>query len=260
MRAEEYIRNLAAEGCYQFTTQQAVDALGGSEASVRKMLRRLKDRKQIASPLRSFHVLIPPEYLRLGCPPAEHFIDQMMEYLEEPYYVALLSAAAKHGAAHQSPQALQVMVRKNRPSIECGKVRIVFIARSNLEQNPVIKFNTPRGYVRYATPEVTALELVGYPKMAAGVSNVATILEELTEAMDKARLLEAAQFSPIGWAQRLGYLLEFMGRNELAGALEPYVEKHAQSYIPLRRKESTTGAKRSSKWRVIINTEVEPDE
>lgn len=31
------------------------------------------------------------------------------------------------------------------------------------EQMPMVEFNTPRGFVLYATPEVTALELVGYP-------------------------------------------------------------------------------------------------
>ena len=33
-----------------------------------------------------------------------------MAHLSQPYYVALLSAAAYHGAAHQKPQVFQVMV------------------------------------------------------------------------------------------------------------------------------------------------------
>jgi hypothetical protein len=64
------------------------------------------------------------------------------------------------------------MVRRNRRPVACGQVRIDFIARHDLESMPVQVVSTPRGYVRYATPEVTGLELVGYPKHSGGLSNV----------------------------------------------------------------------------------------
>lgn len=260
MRAEQYIDDLAAQGRHHFTTSAAIEAIGGNDDAVRAQLRRLKQRGRIASPMRSFHVAVPPEYRRMGCLPAERFIDQLMRYLEEPYYVALLSAAERHGAAHQRPQSLQVMVPKNRPPVECGQVRVLFSARGDLERMPVSTFKTPRGYVRYATPEVTALELVGYPQRAGGLSNVATVLEELREAMDHRKLVEAAALSPVGWSQRLGYLLELTEAVDLASALLPFVSENANSYIPLRRSEGTTSARRDAKWRVIVNVEVEPDE
>ena len=260
MRAEEYIDSLAARGRGHFTTADAVEAIGGSDDAVRAQLRRLKKQGRIASPMRSFHVVVPPESRRLGCVAAEHFIDQLMAYLGEPYYVALLSAAERHGAAHQRPQSLQVMVPKNRPPVECGQVRVLFVARGDLERMPVSTFNTPRGYIKYATPEVTALELVGYPQHAGGLNNVATVLEELGEEMDSEKLVEAARVSPIGWSQRLGHLLERSGAVELAEALAPFVEQNASSYIPLRRSEGVAGASRDAKWKVIVNVAVEPDE
>ncbi len=259
MRAEDYIEGLAADGRYHFTTEEAVAALGGSAAAVRQQLRRLKRQGRVASPMRSFHLYVAPEYRRLGCPPAEQFIDSLMEFLGEPYYVALLSAAARYGAAHQRPQSLQVMVRKNRAPVECVGVRVVFIARADLERQPVERFNTPWGYVRYSAPEVTALELVGYPRHAAGLNNVATVLGELAEALDPGKLVEVAQLSPIGWSQRLGYLLDLMGHSELADSLLPIVDEHARSYAPLRRAENVAGAPRDSRWRLVVNVEVEPD-
>ena len=260
MRAEDYIEDLAAHGRYHFTTYDAVQAIGGNDAAVRAQLRRLKNRGRIASPMRSFHVIVPPEYKRIGCLPAEHFIDQLTEELGEPYYIALLSAAERHGAAHQRPQSLQVMVGKNRAAIECGEVRVVFIARGDLERMPVASVNTPRGVVRYATPEVTALELVGYPNHAGGMSNVATVLAELAEEVDPKKLVEAAEMSPVGWSQRLGYLLELVDQQELAGALAPFVEKCARSYAPLRRAEDVAGTERNAKWKLLINVDVEPDQ
>ena len=123
---------------------------------------------------------------------------------------------------------------------------------------PIKEVNTPRGVVRYSSPEVTALELVGYPKHAGGLSNVATILIELTEEIDTDRLLKAAELSPVSWSQRMGFLFEQVEQMELARALRPFVAAHANSYIPLRRSAGRTG-RQAPDWKVIVNVEVEPD-
>lgn len=259
MRAQEYIDSLAEAGRYHFSTAAAIEAMGGDDDAVRAQLRRLKAHGRIASPMRSFHVIVPPEYRRMGCLPGEHFLDQLMESLGEPYYIGLLSAAERHGAAHQRPQSLQVMVPRNRPSVACGQVLVQFIARGDMARMPVSTFKTPRGYLRYATPEVTALELVGYPQHAGGLHNVATVLAELSEELDVARLMEAAKLHPIGWCQRLGYLLDRVGDAAHANALAPLVHQHAHSYIPLRRSASTSGAPRDGRWKVVVNVDVEPD-
>ena len=259
MRARDYIQDLAANGRYHFTSADAQAAIPGQPAAVRAQLRRLKQQGLLAEPARSFHVIVPPEYRRLGCLPAEQFIDALMTVWGEPYYVALLSAAERHGAAHQRPQACQVMVRKNRRSITCGQVRVEFTARGDLERMPVTPVNTARGVLRYSTPEVTALELVGYPDRAGGMSNVATVLSELADVLDAGKLLEVARLSPVSWSQRLGYLLMMIGHGTLAGALSPYVHKRAKSWTPLRRAASAAGARRDPSWRLILNAEVEPD-
>jgi predicted transcriptional regulator of viral defense system len=226
---------------------------------VRAQLRRLKEQGLISEPARSFHVIVPPEYRRLRCLPAEQFVDQLMNFWEEPYYLGLLSAAERHGAAHQRPQSCQVIVRKNRAALSCGEVRVEFIARGDLEKMPVATVNTLRGVLRYATPEVTALELVGYPNHAGGLSNVATIVGEMAESLDAAKLLEVARLSPVSWSQRLGYLFELVGFEDLSKALEPFVQEQAKSFTPLRRAAAIASAKRSAKWKLIVNAEVEPD-
>jgi predicted transcriptional regulator of viral defense system len=260
MRAGEYIRELASNGRHHFTTADAVKVVEGNLSAVRAQLRRLKQQGLTAEPVRGFHVVVPPEYQRLGCLPAEHFIDQLMQVWGEPYYVGLLSAAERHGAAHQRPQATQVMVRKNRQAISCGQVRVEFIARSDLEKMPISKINTPRGALRYSTPEVTALELVGYPRYAGGLDNVATVLAELSEEMAADKLLDVARLCPISWSQRLGYLLELVGQPIHAQALLPFIQEHALSYTPLRRAASIAGGRRIPSWKLIVNVTVEPDE
>ena len=258
MKAREFIDGLASRGRYYFTPEEAASATHCKLPAARAQLRRLKDAGVIAEPVRGFLVIVPHEYRQVGCLPAEQFVPQLMALASQPYYFALLTAAQHHGAAHQRPQVTQVMVSKNRGAIDCGKVRVEFVARGDLIQMPVVEVNTPLGVVRFSTPEVTALELAGYPKHSGGLSNVATVLLELSEEIDPEKLVVAAKLSPLSWSQRLGYLLEFVEQAPIAHALGLFVAEHARSYTPLRRAAGTAGT-RVPTWKVIVNVDVEPD-
>lgn len=259
LRAAQFIDDLASRGRHQFTTDEAVKALGGSIPTVRASLRRLKTKGEIADPHRGFHVVVPPEYRRLGCLPADQFVPQLMQHLGEIYYVALLSAAELHGAAHQRPQSFQVMVTTNRRPIECGQVHVQFVARKDLSQTPTVARNTPRGTLRVASAEATALELVGYADQCGGLDNVASVLAELVPILEVEKLLTAAELCPIAWVQRLGYLLDRAEHRELGDALVPFVNAHAHTVAPLVRAKPSLGAPRIGRWKLAINATVEPD-
>ena len=257
--AGTYIRELQARGRYHFTTDEAVQALGGSVTATRAALRRLKAKGLVAAPHRGFYVIVPPEYQGLGCPPADQFIPDLMQHLGEPYYVALLSAAAYHGAAHQRPQRFQVMVPSARRGISCGRVSVDFIARRDMAATPVIQRNTPRGIIRIASPEATALELVAYPDRGGGLSNVATVLVELAESMEARALEVEARRAPMAWVQRLGYLLSLVDAEEYAAALDPVLGDGSPFIVALAPAVSMAGAVRDMRWRVATNVEIEPD-
>jgi predicted transcriptional regulator of viral defense system len=258
--ARDYFDALSAAGRHHFTLAEAVAALGGSVVAVRAVLRRASQRGEVASPHRGFFVVVPPEYRRLRCLPPEQFAPQLMKHLGRPYYVALLSAAELHGAAHHRPQRFQVMVPKNRRPIECGEARVQFVARRDLERTPVVEQNTPRGRMRVSSQEATALELVGYADQCGGLDNVASVLSELAEALDQKKVLEAARLCPVVWAQRLGYLLELAGRDDLASPLADHVRTEGATLAPLVRSRSMTGAPRAERWRLAINASVEADQ
>jgi predicted transcriptional regulator of viral defense system len=257
--AANYLRDLQAQGQYHFTTDEAVRALGGSVDAVRAALRRLKEKGHVAAPYRGFHVIVPPEYQGLGCLPADQFIPDLMRHLGDPYYVTVLSAAAYHGAAHQRPQVFQVMVPHARRALECGQVRVDFIARHDMADTPVVWRNTPTGILRIASPEATALELVGYPDHGGGLSNVATVLVELVESMDSGALGVEARRAPLAWVQRLGYLLSLVEAEEQAAALEPVLGDGNPFFVALAPPVSMTGAQRDLRWKVAANVAIEPD-
>jgi len=259
MSATAVLADLAARGNYCFSTDAFAEGIGSSVIAARAALRRLKQKGVVASPSRGFHVIVPPEYRRLGCLPAEHFVPQLMEYLEQPYYVALLSAARYHGAAHQQPQVFQVMIARNRRAIACGRVRIRFVARRNVAAMPVVQFNTPRGHLTVSSPEATAVDLVGYHRHAGGLDNVATLLAELADSLSSEELFAVARLSPAPWAQRLGYLLELVGAERKASLLAHHVERTVIETVPLLAGKSLAGDRRDPRWKLNLNVDVEPD-
>jgi predicted transcriptional regulator of viral defense system len=255
-----YTDGLVARGRYHFTTTDAAAALGSSVIAARASIRRLREKGQVAMPLRGFFVVVPPEYRSLGCLPADQFVPQMMASLGLAYYVGLLSAASLHGAAHQAPMVFQTVVAANRPEIRCGRVRVQFIARGNVADIPTESRNTMRGVIRLSTPEATAFDLVGYPQHAGGLSHVATLLSELAETLNARRLIADGRHSPLPWAQRLGYILERIGAEHLAAALFDQIALRVKEYVPLRARKAVRRASRDSRWRLILNERIEVDQ
>jgi predicted transcriptional regulator of viral defense system len=255
----KYINGLLEIGQHHFTTEEAMRAVGGERSAISRALKRLISKGELASPHRSFYVVVPPEYRVLGCLPPEQFVPQLMEKTGDLYHVALLSAAQFHGAAHHKPQRFQVMVGKPRASIECGRIRVDFFVRRDIDHVSTVSLNTPRGTVRISSPEATAFELVGFAKHAGGLDTVATVLMELAEVIDAHRLAEEAVKFPLAWSQRLGFLLERVGTGSIAAALFSHVEKHASRVAPLDVSLPRTGSQRSKRWLIAINTDVEAD-
>ena len=259
IRAHDVIVDYAAFGKHHFTFSEFRANLNVTEAAARQALSRLAKKGEIASPARGFYVILPPEYRRIGCLPAEEFIPALMEYRSTPYYVGMLSAAQYFGAAHQRPQEFQVVVAKNRTDIVCGKVKVVFLARKNLREVPTVRFNNPRGSIVVSSIEATAFDLVGYMHRAGGVDRVAGLLFDLANDMDPVRLVEASESASILWAQRLGYLLEVVGAEGKATLLKKSMCGRMRNYTKLLPGVSGNFLHRAEDWRVLVNVDVEPE-
>ncbi|MBU6296960.1 MAG: type IV toxin-antitoxin system AbiEi family antitoxin [Alphaproteobacteria bacterium] len=257
--ARDYAADLAASGRYSFSSQEARRALGVSADAAKLALNRLIKQGVLASPARGFYVIVPPEYRALGCLPADQFLPALMKRQKRPYYAGLLSAAQYHGAAHHRPQTFQVMTVGPRRAIVCGRVRVSFFVRKNIAKVPAQSFNTPRGTILVSTPEVTAIDLVGYHDRIGGLDQAATVLGDLAEALDPDKLVAAVRSVPVSWVQRLGYLLERVDARDKAAALKPYVRAQARNAVALLPSAPRTGAMRNDDWKLDINAELEPD-
>jgi predicted transcriptional regulator of viral defense system len=159
----------------------------------------------------------------------------------------------------QRPQEFQIVVQRNRRPLRCGKVRVKFVARKNIDDVQVRRFNTPRGELRVSTPEGTAIDLAGYPQHVGGLDQVATILAELADEIDAAALLQAAATAPITWVQRLGYMLELVEAHNTAAGIKEHVREHAREYTLLIPGADQEAGQRLLDWKLIVNVALEPD-
>ena len=61
------------------------------------------------------------------------------------------------------------------------------------------------------------------------------------------------------WTQRLGFLLEAVGSESSADPLSRRVAAGAREYVPLLASITSIGAKRSPRWKLLVNVELEAD-
>ena len=255
----EWVEGLQASGRYFFTRQEAEDGFGGSSVAVQTALRRLRQKGRIASPHRGFHVVVPPEYRAAGCPPASWFIDDLMSHLGRRYYVGVLSAAALHGAGHQQPMAFQIIADRPIGPMQAGRVRIEVHSSRTAIAMPVIEVETETGTMKVASPETTAFDLVRFASAAGHWNNVATVLSELAERIDRGRLVEVAPLVRLPDVQRLGYLLTLVGEDQLADPLADWLAQWRTTVVRLRTDQPRGGSDMDPRWRLVPNEQVDAD-
>ena len=241
---------------------EVAELTGLTKAAASVALIRLRESAQMFSPHPGLYVAVPPQYRTWGVVPGIDFIDAMMKAMSRRYYVALLSAAELHGAAHQRPQVFQVMVDRPVGNRDFGRVRLRFYTHANISAVPTQLRNTATGQVSISTPEATCLDLVSRPNEAGGLSNVATVVAELAaeSKVDGGGILHAASAYPIANLRRLGWLLDHLeadiDTDMLHARLGPGSDRRATTLL------DPAGPRRGhadQRWGVIENTEVEPD-
>ncbi len=236
-----------------------------SETAIKFALRRLVDKEQIISIHKGYYQIIPPQYRSKGTLPPSLFLDAFMKELDRPYYLALLNAAAYHGASHQQPQEFFVVTGFPvlRPMQKKG-LKVNFISKKEVPATLLDNRKTEAGYMKISNPALTAADLIQYVKRVGGINRAATVLAELSESIkaddfDKSLL----QHVPVTVLQRLGYILDKVINNQtIANALFSALKKSNATLfrIPLKASAQARGFAYDDRWKIIINTTIEIDE
>ena len=260
-----WIGNLQAHGKNSFSLNQVREHFTNlSQEALSLNLNRLSRKNKIASVSKGFYVIISPEYSLQGMIPPILFIDSLMNYLNKPYYIGLLSAAALYGAAHQRPQ--EFFVINQLPvirSIHKKGHKINFVGRMVIHYKFLEERKTPAGYVKVSSPELTALDLLQYEKHIGGLNRAATVIDELSESMKADRFSEDFVLSvPVVMLQRLGYILDrILKKVVLSEGLFRIISKVYPVLIrrPLKAGRPVKGFRTDPKWKLIINVEIDTD-
>lgn len=236
-----------------------------SEQTIKNNLNLLIKKGEIFPVFRGFYSVIPIGYALIGIVPPEFYIDDLMKYLNRPYYVSLLNAAALYGAAHQKPQVFSVIT--TLPTLRNttkGNTQINFIStRKDIPKEWLKSFRGENGDFYVSKPELTAADLITFQKEIGGLNRACTVLYELMEIVRFGKLDKSFfDYVPTSTIQRLGYLLE----NELeqvkqADILFAKAQTHNCKFqkIPLKYSKPTIDCGTNKKWKIIINEDIEID-
>ncbi len=252
---------LIGQGRHFITTAEAAKILGVAPGTVPRSLERAREAGKLISVTKGGWIPVPPEHRSASAPPASHYIDQLMSHLGHLYYVGLLSAAAIHGASHQSPMVFQVVTPAKLRERRIGRSRIQFLQREGTAGMPVRQHNVPTGRIWVSTPEVTVFDLIEAPQDSGGLSNVATIIGDLLyEArLDPQALADVASLYPSAIAQRTGYLIDIMAC-ETETEMDTEALQNAVAGCRYRDlSPGHSGGEHDERWHVIVNTAIEHD-
>jgi predicted transcriptional regulator of viral defense system len=260
-RAADLADWLLARGRSAVTTSQAAEILGVPPGQVRVRLSAPVRDGKLFSPSRGLWVAIPAKYRTWGAPPAVEFVDALMLHLEREYYVGWLSAAEILGAAHQRPQVLQVAVDRAVEDRAFGRSRLTFVTQARAGELPRQRHNVESGHVWVSSPELTVVDLVDRPGFGGGLSNVATVLFDLADAVElnPGELARVAQSFSATAVRRVGYLLDSVNANVDTSALERAAAAMRLPRPALLDPQMPRQGLINARWDILVNADVDPD-
>ncbi len=257
---------MLSQGKYSFSLEQVLGEFPHlSKVAVQHSLLRLVNKNKITSVHKGFYVITPPTYLTLGILPPILFVDNLMKFLQRPYYVGLLNAAALHGASHQQAQNLTIFTTS--PALRDSykkNTQIKYITVSNLLSQFTIPIKTETGYVVVSSPALTAIDLIIHEKNVGGLNRATTVLSELIEKLHPDSFsFDLLKHFPISIIQRLGYILDvLLNCTDLANKIYEICQQNRLAFYStmLKSKKYTKGCPINPKWKISINTEIEIDD
>ena len=260
-----WVEDLPKQGRNTFSLLELEEKFPAKPPSqIKNALNRLVVSNRIKSVWRGFYAVVLPEYGLKGIIPPTEYIDHLMNHLNKDYYVATLSAAALQGASHQKPLAFTFVCNKILHPKEKDDTRLEPLLKKRIPRKYVEIKNVNSGTINISTPILTAIDLVLYPLKSGGFGNIVTVLAELSENIESNSFdIDFFDFVPASVVQRLGFLFDYvLGENRLADDL---LEKANSASVKFRKTNLATYRSMNAtnyyntKWKIVVNEEVEPD-
>ncbi|MDI1251116.1 MAG: type IV toxin-antitoxin system AbiEi family antitoxin [Lacunisphaera sp.] len=224
-------------------------------SAAKGQLRRMGPRVARVSRGHKFFLIVAPEHFTRGSPPVDWWLDDYVNWLKHPYYLALQSAASTHGSNPQSIQVTQVMTDTPRRPITVGQQRVIFFVKRGIERTPTQEVRGAFSPTKVSTPAATGFDLIRYATRIGGIGRAVETLRPLLPLIRGAELravLDAENEKAT--AQRLGYVLEKTGNEKLATVIDGWLPA-IRPVLPLATTAaSSPQAPVTARWHVLDNT------
>jgi predicted transcriptional regulator of viral defense system len=253
---ESFVEEVQANGHLTFHETEIVNQVCAPRA-VSEALRRLQDAGKVRRISRKsgFFVIVPPEFRAMGAPPIDWWLDDLMSYLGLFYHVGLMTAAAWHGSSHFALMETQVVVPANRKPLQIGRTVIRFFASAAVSVAPVELRTNQWGRVKVGTPATTLVDIAEH--RGFGADRLAMVAADLMPKLNASGLIAALDASGlIPTAQRIGYVLDSLGADDLARRVEKWIGGRPVRTVGLDPGAPLKSAV-ASRWRVDVNADLE---
>jgi AbiEi antitoxin C-terminal domain len=180
--------------------------------------------------------------------------------------MGLLSAAELLGASHQAVMEFQVVTDKRMPKLLVGRSRVAFYYRKVVAavSAGIEDRNTDTGRMRVSSVELTALDLLRYPRAGGSIDHVATVLSDLGGKIDPKKLGNLSASFERSVVQRLGHLLERVGHGDRSAPMfQARFDGKPPAWVELDLSEAEIEPEpieRDLRWRVVVRRAPEVDE
>lgn len=266
MTIKEWIINRERIGKSCFSREDVISAFPSMTIrAINTSLSYFAKKRLVERIQRGFYCVVPAHYALSNSIHPYYYIDDLMAWLNKPYYVALLSAASMWGASHQKVMITQVMTQLPQLNLATDRnVTIDWFYRKTISSEFLIAKNGENGKVLYSNAELTAVDLIRHAHRAGGFSFVATVLAELREATDFSNAAKGVfRTARIADIQRLGYIYDVVLGDEAQAAVI-YEQLRAMAgeldsvlLSPTSHAEVQT---KNGKWKILVNTYIELDD
>ncbi len=253
--AEAFIDSRIALGHVAFSLAELVKHSALSPVAAKYQLLRLRDKVVRLSRRQPFFLIVAPEHRSMGAPPAIWWLEDYFNWLNQPYYLALQSAASSFGSNPQALQVTQVMTNRPRRPLKVGRIQVRFFVKSGIAKTPTQRLPQAVAPLWVSTPEATAFDLIRYATSVGGIERAAETIAPLLpllRARELKRVLEAE--NEPATAQRLGFVLEAGGAKRLAKVIHDWLPEKL-ALVPL---SPIQGSRQDfpvvERWQVLNNS------
>lgn len=262
MNIASYIKKLQTYEEYAFSWNELLSNCNKTEISLKRELSRLVEKKEIVNLRKGFYLIIPPRYSIQGQLPIQLYIDKLFKSLDRDYYLGFYSAAKFHRASHQQIQRDYIMMGTPVFSdIKKNAIDICFLSRSKWSNKNILQKKSDAGIFKISSPALTFVDLIHHQTKLGGLSRMMSVLEELTEEINKKDIKELLAWYPHkSTLQRFGYLLEqFQTSKNLSQQIKIHLQKSKFYPVLLYPKSNQKPGAITNFWKVDVNIKLEND-